>query len=501
MNMISLSSRQRTYAGVAAIALIGVAAGYGLSFLGDRNDNANRNAAAEAGCEDVLYWYDPMVPAQRFDQPGKSPFMDMQLVPKCAAGGAAQAGVSIDPSLVQNLGIRTAEAAMGVLETETTVTGTIAYNVREMSVVQPRSGGFVQRTYGLAPDDTVRRGAPLVDLLIPEWGGAQREYLAVAATGDQALTRAARQRLQLLGMPDSLISAVARSGSPRSVITITAPTSGAVTMLAVRPGMSVSSGQTLAEITGLNPIWLEVAVPEIQADDVRIGQTVRATLTAYPGELFTGRITTILPSAQADSRTLTVRAELPNPNLKLRPGMFAKVSLSPERREAVLIASEAVIRTGKRTLVMLSQGKGGFSPAEVRIGREANGQTEILAGLAPGEKVVVSGQFLLDSEASLGGVDVRPIDQGARAGRGKDGEDQKKPQSYSATGMIEKITSRSVTLRHGPVSALDWPAMTMAFAIESPAQLRGFKRGDNVTFSFVQADSGPRIVSIQKRGQ
>lgn len=501
MNMISLSSRQRTFAGVAAIALIGVAAGYGLSFLGDRNDNANGNAAAEAGCEDVLYWYDPMVPAQRFDQPGKSPFMDMQLVPKCAGGGAAQAGVSIDPSLVQNLGIRTAVAERGMLETETTLTGNIAYNAREMSVVQPRSGGFVQRTYGLAPDDIVRRGAPLVDLLIPEWGGAQREYLAVAATGDQALTRAARQRLHLLGMPESMISAVARSGRPNSVITITAPTSGALTMLAVRSGMSVSSGQTLAEITGLNPIWLEVAVPEIQAGDVRIGQTVRATLTAYPGELFTGRITTILPSAQADSRTLTVRAELPNPNLKLRPGMFAKVSLSPERREAVLIASEAVIRTGKRTLVMLAQGKGGFSPAEVRIGREANGQTEILAGLAPGEKLVVSGQFLLDSEASLGGIDVRPIGAAAQAGSGKDAGDQKKPQSYSATGMIEKITARSVTLRHGPVSALDWPAMTMAFAIERPAQLRGFKRGDNVTFSFVQADSGPRIVSIRQRGQ
>jgi Cu(I)/Ag(I) efflux system membrane fusion protein len=219
-------------------------------------------------------------------------------------------------------------------------------------------------------------------------------------------------------MPDSMISAVARSGSPRSVITITAPTSGAVTMLAVRPGMSVSSGQTLAEITGLNPIWLEAAIPEIQAGDVRIGQTVRATLTAYPGELFTGWITTILPSAQADSRTLTVRAELSNPNLKLRPGMFASVSLSPERREAMLIPSEAVIRTGKRTLVMLAQGKGGFSPAEIRVGREANGQTEILAGLAAGEKVVTSGQFLLDSEASLAGVDVRPIGEAAAINSG-----------------------------------------------------------------------------------
>ena len=181
--------------------------------------------------------------------------------------------------------------------------------------------------------------------------------------------------------------------------------------------------------------------------------------------------------------------------------MFASVSLAPERREAVLIPSEAVIRTGKRTLVMLAQGEGGFRPAEIRIGRDASGKTEVLAGLAQGEKVVVSGQFLLDSEASLGGVDVRPIDEAAQAGSGKGAGDQQKPQRYSADGTIEKITTRSVTLRHGPVSALDWPAMTMAFAIEKPAQLRGFKRGDKVTFRFIQADSGPQIISIRKRGQ
>ncbi|PKP63093.1 MAG: efflux RND transporter periplasmic adaptor subunit, partial [Alphaproteobacteria bacterium HGW-Alphaproteobacteria-9] len=264
-----------------------------------------------------------------------------------------------------------------------------------------------------APDDVVAAGTPLVDLLIPEWGGAQAEYLAVAATGDGALARAARDRLRLLGMPESTIAAVARSGKPQSVITITAPSSGAITMLAVRRGMSVVSGQTLAEITALNPVWLEAAVPESQAGDVSIGQTVRAALTAYPGEMFSGRITAILPSAQADSRTLTVRAELPNPGLRLRPGMFAQVTLSPEPRDALLIPAEAVIRTGRRNLVMLAQGKGGFLPAEIRIGREANGQIEVLAGLAAGEQVVVSGQFLLDSEASLSGIKVRPIAEGA----------------------------------------------------------------------------------------
>ncbi len=408
---INISARQRLIAGAAALALVSGATGYGLSLLGGEGDSAEEVGQTE--CAEVLYWYDPMVPGQRFDQPGKSPYMDMALVPKCADDGAGQAVVSIDPALVQNLGIRTAEAEMGMLDADTIVTGTIAYNAREISIVQPRAGGFVQRTYGLAPDDIVMAGAPLADLLVPEWGGAQAEYLAVAATGDEALTRAARDRLRLLGMPDSTIAAVARSGSPRSVITITAPTSGAVTMLGVRRGMSVGNGQTLAEITGLDPIWLEAAVPEIAAGEIRVGQTVRATLTAFPDALFTGRITAILPSARSDSRTLTVRAELPNPGLRLRPGMFAQVSLSPERRETLLVPSEAVIRTGRRTLVMLAQGEGGFLPAEVRIGREANGRTEVLAGLARGEKVVTSGQFLLDSEASLAGIEVRPLAEAA----------------------------------------------------------------------------------------
>lgn len=493
-----LTPRQRSYAVAAAIALVSLGAGYGLSTLGD---DAGGGAAADTGCEDVLYWYDPMVPGQHFDEPGKSPFMDMQLVPKCAGEeGSAASGVTIDPTLVQNFGIRTTEAEVGVLEPETTVTGTLAYNAREVAIVQPRASGFVQRTYGLAPDDIVRQGAPLVDLLIPEWGGAQREYLAVAATGDEALTRAARARLRLLGMPDSIISAVARSGSPRSTITITAPSSGAVTMLGVRPGMSVAAGETLAEITGLNPIWLEAAVPEIFAGDVRVGQPVSATLTAFPGERFAGRVTAILPSAQADSRTLTVRAEMPNPNLRLRPGMFARVSLSPARREAVLIPSEAVIRTGERTIVMLAQEEGGYLPAEVRIGREAGGRTEILAGLAPGEEVVTSGQFLLDSEASLAGLDVRGIDEAPSRARGGDAEQEQQQgsESYRATGAIEKITARNVTLRHGPVAALDWPAMTMTFATEGPAQLRGFKRGDKVSFRFVQRENGPRITAIRQ---
>lgn len=400
----------KPYAAAAAIALVGGATGYGLS-IWQAGSEAEGGAVAGDGCEDVLYWYDPMVPSQKFDEPGKSPFMDMQLVARCAGGDASGAsGVNIDPALVQNFGIRTTKVEYGVLEPETTVTGMLAYNGSEVAIVQPRAGGFVQRTYGLAPQDVVTRGAPIADLLVPEWGGAQQEYLAVAATGDTALANAARERLRLLGMSDAAIASVARSGRPHSTITITAPQAGAITALGIRPGMTVVAGQTLAEISGFSTIWLEAAVPEALAADIAVGQSLGATLTAFPGERFAGRIIAILPSLEQASRTITVRAAIANRGLRLKPGMFAEVTLAPERREALLVPSEAVIRTGERTLVMLMQGKGRYRPAEVRIGRESNGQTEVLAGLVQGEAVVTSGQFLLDSEASLTGIGIRKID-------------------------------------------------------------------------------------------
>lgn len=490
--------RQRSYAAAAGVAFVSLAAGYGLSTLG--GDGGRDDAVADTQCEEVLYWYDPMVPDQRFDEPGKSPFMDMQLVPKCAGGGAQGAeGVSISSTLVQHFGIRTAEAEYGVLEPNVNVTGTLAYNGSEVAIVQPRAGGYVQRTYGHAPQDLITRGAPIVDLLIPEWGGAQQEFLAVAATGDEALTRAARQRLRLLGMPEGVISSVARSGQARTTLTVTAPQSGAITSLGIRPGMTVLAGQTLAEISGYSPIWLEAAVPEAMAGSARVGQPVDATLTAFPGERFAGRIIAILPSAQDASRTITVRAAMPNPGLKLKPGMFAQVSLAPERREALLVPSEAVIRTGERTLVMLAQEGGGYRSAEIRIGREANGRTEVLAGLAPGEEVVTSGQFLLDSEASLAGIDVRSIDEAPSiVGEGQAQEEAGEPRTYRASGTITGIAESSVTLQHGPVPALGWPDMTMTFAVEDRPLLRGLERGDQVAFTFIQAGTGPRLVSIRK---
>ncbi|SFQ48739.1 membrane fusion protein, Cu(I)/Ag(I) efflux system, partial [Geopseudomonas sagittaria] len=304
----------------------------------------------------VLYWYDPMYPQQRFDKPGKSPFMDMQLVPRYTDAAADSAAVSIDPRLTQNLGLRLATVARGPLATSLEVSGVLAFNERDVAVVQARTSGFVERVYSHAPGDVLAAGAPLADLLVPEWAAAQEEFLALARSGDAELLAAARQRLRLAGMPATLIARVERSGKAQPTLTIASPISGVLQELAVRTGMSVAAGATLARINGLDSVWLELAVPEAEAGVLAAGQTVEARLPAFAGEVLTGRVAAILPEANADSRTLRVRVELANPDGRLRPGLTAQVRLNRASEQGVLwVPSEAVIRTGRRALVMLAE--------------------------------------------------------------------------------------------------------------------------------------------------
>jgi len=399
----------RWRAGLMAAVLIAGGGGYWLGQSG----GAGGETAEGAGEREILYWYDPMVPAEHYDNPNSLSSMGMKTQPKYVDDGAAAGGtpgVTIDPAAMQNLGIRVVPAQMGSLAGSLNVTGNIDFNQRDVAIVQARSGGFVARVYARAPGDVIRAGAAIADVQLPEWGGAQTEFLAVKRLGRPDLTAAARQRLKLLGMSDGLIASVERSGRTNSTIAITSPISGVIQTLDVRAGMTLTQGQTLAQVTGIGTVWLNAAVPEAQAGVVRVGQGASATLTAFPGETFGGRIIAILPAAQTDSRTITVRIELANRGGRLRPGMFAQVALGGTGSTALLVPSEAVIRTGTRTIVMLAIGNGRYQPAEVRTGREGDGQTEILEGLAVGEKVVASGQFLLDSEASLTGIPARKLE-------------------------------------------------------------------------------------------
>jgi Cu(I)/Ag(I) efflux system membrane fusion protein len=382
-----------------AVALLGggLGAGYWLA-------QAPAPVAAMAD-KPALYWYDPMYPQQKFDKPGKSPFMDMQLVPRYAEGAADSAAVQIDPRVAQNLGVRLATVTRGVLASALELSGILAFNERDVAVVQARAGGFVERVYDRAPGDVLKAGAPLADLLVPEWAAAQEEVLALRRSADAPLLAAARQRLRLSGMPAGLIAQMERSGRVQSVLTVASPIGGVVQTLDVREGMTMAAGQTLARINGLDRLWLQVAVPQSQGAALAVGQAVESRFVGLPGQVVKGAVSAILPVIAGDSRTVQVRVELPNADGTLRPGMTAQVRLAQSSAQSVLqVPSEALIRTGKRTLVMLAEEGGHYRPVDVEVGAESQEMTVIRSGLQEGQQVVASGQFLLDSEASLRGI-------------------------------------------------------------------------------------------------
>jgi len=357
----------------------------------------------------VLYWHDPMVPGTKFDKPGKSPFMDMQLIPVYADDAPDAGGVAIDPRLQQNLGVRTTKAVAGSLSSAISAVGNVAYNERDVVLVQARSNGFVEKLFVRAALDPVRKGQPLAELYVPEWIAVQEEYLSakrlrtdVDALALGGLADAAAQRMRLAGMSEEQIRAVDARGAVQPRFTITSPIDGVVGELSAREGMTVAPGAPLFRLNGLATVWVNAEVPESAAAEVRPGNAVQARAPALAGSLFKGRVSAILPEVNATTRTLKARIELANSGGHLVPGMFATIDFAPtRRRDAVLVPSEAVIRTGKRTVVIVAQGQGRFAPVDVEAGIESHGQTEIRKGVRDGDSVVVSGQFLIDSEANL----------------------------------------------------------------------------------------------------
>jgi Cu(I)/Ag(I) efflux system membrane fusion protein len=464
--------------------------------------------SAPQGDRKVLYWYDPMYPQSRFDKPGKSPFMDMMLVPKYADAGGDESGVSISPRVVQNLGVRTAEARPGSLAQKLDAVGNVEYNERAVVLMQARTAGFVEKLHVRAPLDPVREGEPLVEILFPEWAAAQAEYLALkrlAGADVEPLQRAARERLLLAGMSEAQIAAVEREGTVQARTTLRAPVSGVVAELGAREGMTVAAGTMLFRIAGLGTVWIVAEVPEAQAGALVPGAVVDARVPTYPEEVFKGRVSAILPEVNAATRTLRARVEVANPAGKLKPGMYATLALGGRGRAALLVPSEAVIRTGERSVVILAAGEGNFRAVDVEVGAESGGDAEIRKGLKAGDRVVVSGQFLIDSEASLrttlarlegagaaappagGAGAARPSGAGADAGKPRAaGADAPAAGIHRGTATVTGVdlAQRRIELDHGPIPSMKWPSMTMAFGVDAAGELAHVRKGDRVEFEF-----------------
>ena len=439
----------------------------------------------------ILYYHDPMVPGNKFDKPAKSPFMDMMLVPVYADSDGDGSKVTVSPRVQQNLGVRTAEVVEGTLSPQVAAVGSVAWNERDQVIVQARATGFVERLFVRATLDRVAKGQPLAELYVPEWIAAQEEFLSVRrmqGTDLAVLVDGARQRMRQVGMSEAQIAGVESSGRTQPRFTLVAPIGGVIAELMAREGMTVMPGATLFRINGTGTVWANAEVPESQAALLRVGAKVQARSPAVPGTAFEGRVQALLPEVNTTTRTLKARLELANPGGRLVPGMFVQMQFMDTRAEkALLIPTEAVIQTGKRTVVMIAEENGRFRPADVEIGIESDGKTEVKRGLKAGQRVVVSSQFLIDSEASLKGVEARlnvePAPVAANVA-----------PRHTGSGKIEAITRDAMTLSHGPIPSLKWGAMTMDFKLPRGGVPRGLEAGDRVDFEFyMDADSLPQL--------
>lgn len=389
--------------GAVAVLIVGVGAGY---WWGHRQAAPSLTPAAAGATQgEVLYWYDPMVPTQHFDKPGKSPFMDMQLVPKYAEAADQTNAVRVSPALEQNLGIRLGRVERASLPARVRAVGSIAFDERLLELVQSRVDGYITELNVKAPLARVRRGQGLATVLAPQWLEAQQEYLTLLDAQSQsapALRAAARERLTVLGVPDAVVRSVEETRRANPYTVIRAPIDGVVTELGAREGASFAAGTVLFRINGLTRVWANAQIPEARAAVAVAGSAVEARAAAWPGMVFKGQVLAVLPQVDSQTRTLTARVAIDNREFRLTPGMWVDVDFTePAAAPQLFVPSEAVITTGRRSIVIVAKPGGSFDVAQVSTGLEEGGKTVILSGLTEGQSVVLSGQFLIDSEASL----------------------------------------------------------------------------------------------------
>ncbi len=455
---------------------------------------ASPGSAPDTGRK-VLYWHDPMVPAQRFDKPGKSPFMDMQLVPVYADSASGANGVTIGSSVQQNLGIRLASVRRADVSSSFDAIGAVQFDERLSVSVQTRVAGYVERLAVRAPMERVHKGQVLATVFAPDWLGPQNELLALKRAGvPEDLVTAARARMSALSIPPELVRQSEATGIAQARYTLTSPASGVVAELGVREGVAVSPGMTLFRIAGLDKVWAIAEIPEGQATRLARGQKVSAALQADSAQTFNGVLDEIVPEVNAATRTLKARFEVDNRSGKLTPGMLLRLRIDGSQRSRLVVASEAVIRTGTRAVVIVKNAAGGFEPHDVSLGVDAGDDVEVVTGLQEGDQVVVSGQFLIDSEARLRSVlgnMAAPASAPASAASAM-------LEIHVGEGKVEKVAPDALTISHGPVATLQWPSMTMGFAKPDSKQFGDVKPGDRVRFEFKAAPSGYELVSVKK---
>ncbi len=405
MKETSSNTRRRLWIGVIVLTL--VAGAIGLAIW--KSARSEKLAAAEVregtgegqGPEKTQYWISGMHPWIIMPEPGQCPICGMDLVPLDPSKFAGE--IAIDPVIVQNMGVRVEEVTTGPLVKSIRTVGIVDYDEENVRDVNIKVSGWIENLNVDSLGASVEKGQPLFSLYSPQLYSAQQDYLIAKRGGNRSTLDAARTRLEYFDISDEQVDALAKRGAPEKTLQIASPFTGIVTQKHANEGMKVEPGMQVYRIADLSKVWVMVTAYEYQLPYIQEGQDAVMTLEYIPGQTFEGKVAYIYPYLDKKTREAQVRLEFDNPNGLLKPGMFTSVELRNRlAAEATLAPRSAVIDTGKRKVAFVSLGEGKFEPREVETGiTTENAKIQILSGLEPGDKVVTSGQFLLDSEANM----------------------------------------------------------------------------------------------------
>ena len=372
--------------------------------------------SVEALAEDkkeILYWVAPMDSNYRRDKPGKSP-MGMDLIPVLVNNNAADDGagtISISPLVVQNLGVRTKKAELNRLWRGIDTVGYVDYDESKVSHIHLRTEGWIETLAVESEGDRFKKGDFLFDVYSPKLVNAQDELVTALSSGNKGLIRASKERLSALGISAAQINQLQTSRKVKQRISMYAPQDGVVSDLPVREGMFVKPSMKVMTLGDLSSVWLLAEVFERQSAWVEVGQLAEVSLSYLPGETWQGKVEYIYPSLDPKTRTLKVRLQFENPGERLKPNMYANVQIFGGAKEnTIVIPLEGLIRSGREERVIIALGEGRFEARQVLAGIESGNYVEIINGVKAGESIVISGQFLIDSEASMRGSLTRMTD-------------------------------------------------------------------------------------------
>ncbi len=451
----------------------------------------------------VLYYRHPHSPRITSDKPMQDE-MGMDYIPIYADDGADEEGLRIAPEVVQNLGVRTATARLATVTPKVTAYALVEYNETGLSHVHVRAAGWVERLVVRSLGERVKRGDLLFEWYSPELVSAQEEYLRARRSGQAGMAQAGRERLLALGIAATAVAKLDSSGKPLQRLPVHAPADGVVTAMAVRDGMYITPSLDLLTLADLSSVWVYVDLFEHQAPLVALGSMATLNLAGLPEETLRGEVNYLAPALTGPSRTLRARLTMANPGERLHPGMYGQAEIfAPEEANILLIPKEAVIRDGSGARVVLAREEGRFTVVEVVAGREFADDQEITSGLSDGDLVVVSAQFLLDSESSLRASFNRLEPVAEEATAALDGSEETpvlavwSPGIYHGPGRKEG----TISVSHDPIAAFGWPAMKMDLPLgpgltlpdlapESAIRFQ-LERLDEITYRILAVEAAP----------